>query len=102
MQAKLGNKVKFINEALSGVITKIISDKVVEVHDSHGFIQQVALTDVVVINENEHAVYTFDKPSFTDEDDLRKNHFYQNQPYWKNIKKVINSSMKIPLKLICT
>ncbi len=87
MQAKIGNKVKFINEALSGVITKIISDKIVEVHDSHGFIQQVALIDVVVINENEHVVYTFDKPSFTDEDDLRKKSFLSKSTLLEKYKK---------------
>lgn len=87
MQPKVGNKVKFINEALSGVIIKIISDKVVEIHDSHGFIQQVALAEVVVIGDDENVVYTFDTPTFSDEDDLRKKSFLSKSTLLEKYKK---------------
>ena len=64
MQVKIGNKVKFINESLTGIITKIISSKEIEIEDSHGFNRTISLTEVVVISENENVVYTFETPTF--------------------------------------
>lgn len=57
----IGNKVKFINEALTGVITKIISTTEVEIEDNYGFLQIVKLSEIVEINSNETISYAIDE-----------------------------------------
>ena len=37
MKLKIGDTVRFLDEAIEGVITKIYSNEKVEVTDSHGF-----------------------------------------------------------------
>ena len=58
MQAKIGNKVKFINDDATGIITKVISEKELEIEDNHGFTLRVSLNEVIVIDDNEDIVYT--------------------------------------------
>lgn len=87
MPPKIGNKIKFINEATTGAITKIISTKEVEIEDNHGFARVVLLTEIVVIGEDENVVYTFEKPAFTDEDDLRKKVFVSKSTLLDKYKK---------------
>lgn len=88
MQAKIGNKIKFINEDVTGIITKLISDKEVEIEDSFGFTQYVAVSEIIIINDNEDIVYTVDNADFIDQPDLRKEKFKSTSKLLERYKKL--------------
>lgn len=88
MQPKIGNKIKFINEALTGVVIKIISDKLIEIEDSNGFIQCVSLNEVVIIDENDDVVYTINNKDYIDQTDLRKEKFKTKSTLLDKYKKL--------------
>lgn len=55
MKLKLGDKVRFLNDAIEGMVTKILSNEKVEVTDSHGFIhisneKQLVLIELILNN----------------------------------------------------
>lgn len=88
MQAKIGNKVKFINDDASGIITKIISEKELEIEDNHGFILRVTINEVIVIDDNEDVVYTIDNSDFINQTDLRKEKFKSKSNLLDKYKKL--------------
>lgn len=88
MQAKIGNKVKFINDDTTGIITKVISDKEIEIEDSYGFTQCVAVGDVIIIDDNEDIVYTVNNADFIDQTDLRKEKFKSKSKLLDKYKKL--------------
>ena len=52
MSFQLGDKVSFLNEALDGIVSKIIDNKMVEVTTKDGFGIPVLITELVKIGGN--------------------------------------------------
>ena len=88
MQAKIGNKVKFINDDATGIIIKVISEKELEIEDNHGFTLRVSINEVIVIDDNEDIVYTVDNTEYINQIDLRKEKFKSNSKLLDKYKKL--------------
>ncbi len=61
MSFKVGDKVKFINETLTGTIQTIISDKRIVVRNSDGFSAEVAVNKVIIIKDDASFHYINDE-----------------------------------------
>ncbi len=57
MSFKVGDKIKFINETLSGTIQSIISDKLIFVATSDGFNRKTAISEVIIIKDDASYLY---------------------------------------------
>ncbi len=52
MKIEIGDKVRFLNEVGGGVVSRIVSDRLVHVLDEDGFEIPVLLTEVVLVEKN--------------------------------------------------
>lgn len=57
MDMAVGNKVKFLNEDLEGVIKQIISDQKLLITAADGFDYEVAVNEVLIVNSDNTADY---------------------------------------------
>ncbi|MBI2281274.1 MAG: Smr/MutS family protein [Bacteroidetes bacterium] len=66
MSILVGNKVKFVNENLDGVVKSILKDNLLLIAASDGFEHKVRVNEVVVIHEDNSITYNMDKQSIKD------------------------------------
>ena len=66
MSILVGNKVKFVNENLDGVVKAILKDNLLLVAASDGFEHKVKINEVVVIHDDNSVTYNMDKQSIKD------------------------------------
>ena len=88
MEVRLGNKVKFINEDLDGVITKIVSQTKVIVACSDGFNHEISLSEVLIIGEDDSHSYNVDVESVVQKITSEE----QDKPKKGFLSKYINSN----------
>lgn len=76
MKIEIGNKVKFINENLEGVVKDILSDSIILVEASDSFDYKVGISEIIIIGEDNSHHYNVDsniistKVSFTPKSNL--------------------------------
>jgi len=63
MEVRVGNKVKFINEDLEGIVTKIVSHTKIIVDCSDGFSYEVFLNEVLIVGSDDSHSYNVDVKS---------------------------------------
>ena len=64
MEIIVGHKVKFINENLEGEVKAVLSEKKILVSCSDGFDQEVLISEVVIIGEDNNFSYSIDESQF--------------------------------------
>lgn len=57
MELKVGDKVKFLNNVGGGVVTKIVSNKIVEVRDEQGFNVPVLREELILLDEEVESLH---------------------------------------------
>lgn len=61
MKILIGNKVKFINENIEGVVTEILAENKVKVLANDSFDYEVSLDEIIIINDDNTLNYTVNK-----------------------------------------
>lgn len=66
MSILVGNKVKFVNENLHGVVKAILKDNLLLITANDGFEHKVKVNEVVVVHDDNSVTYNMDKQSIKD------------------------------------
>lgn len=61
MSIKVGNKVKFVNENLNGVVKAILQNNFLIIDANDGFEHHISANEIVVINDDNSVTYQVDK-----------------------------------------
>lgn len=64
MDIGIGQKVKFINENLDGVVKSIVSETRLIIDCSDGFDYEVSINEIIIVGENDEHSYTVDVNDF--------------------------------------